>query len=279
MRAFNHYRLRDAQAVGTLLTAALERQALEQRIQAINSILLSGQLAAGFGHEVNNKISAMEIQVRNLQFICANLDAESPRSVWQDTLAQTKEAQSEILETVTDLKKTVQMFQNLSKGEEVLGIDTNHVIRQALGLLQPILSKEKIRLMFEPAEALPPVPGTAMRLQQVFLNIMLNAVQHMTTFAGKERRLHIATSPGNLDNPRPLKIHITDTGTGIHKQLWQKIFDLGFSTRAEGTGLGLFIARSLAESMGGRIYIEQSLIPLGTTCVVALPIKKGFDNE
>ncbi|MCA9921638.1 MAG: S1 RNA-binding domain-containing protein [Anaerolineales bacterium] len=277
-RAFSRYRLRDAQSVAVLLTVALERQALEQRIQAISSILLSGQLAAGFGHEINNKISAMEIQLRNIQMTCADLDNDSSRSVWQDRLTQAREAQNGILETVIDLKKTVRLFQNLTKGEHKPGVDVNQAIRQAHILLQPILSKEKIRLTLDLSPDLPPVPGSIMRLQQVFLNIMLNAVQHMTSHKDKERRLNIATTLTDRDNVRPLNVSITDTGTGIHKQLWQKIFDLGFSTRADGTGLGLFIARSLAESMGGHVYVERSFIPIGTIFVVELPIVKEKES-
>ena len=270
--AFNKYRLRDAQSVAALLNVALERHALEQRVQAISSILLSGQLSAGFGHEVNNKISAMEIQLRNLQRMCAGLDEDASRATWQSKLTQAKDAQSAILDTAVDLKKTVHLFHDLSKSKQMPGINVNQVIHHTQLLLQPILSKEKTRITLDLLTDTPLVPGNMMRLQQVFLNIMLNSTQHMTSFRNKERRIHIETTLANPNTDRPLKVSITDTGTGIHQHLWHKIFELGFSTRTDGTGLGLFIARSLVESMGGHIYVEKSFIPIGTTFAVKLPV-------
>jgi two-component system sensor histidine kinase FlrB len=68
-----------------------------------------------------------------------------------------------------------------------------------------------------------------------------------------------------------VQARFSDTGPGIHRQLWEKIFALGFTTRAGGSGLGLYIARSLMGSMGGRIVLEESLVPLGTTFLVELP--------
>jgi signal transduction histidine kinase len=82
--------------------------------------------------------------------------------------------------------------------------------------------------------------------------------------------LEISTSY-QPDRKRPLLVRFTDTGPGIHKQLWEKIFELGFSTRG-GSGLGLFIARSFIEMFDGRIKVEESAVPLGTTFLVKLPV-------
>jgi signal transduction histidine kinase/ActR/RegA family two-component response regulator/predicted RNA-binding protein with RPS1 domain len=273
--AFHRYRLRDAQSVAALLSVALERRALERRVQAISSILLSGQLSAGFGHEVSNKISAMEIQLRNLQNMCAKLDEDSPQAKWQETLVKAKEGQNGIMETAVDLKKTVHLFQTLTNSHQTYGIDITQVIKDTQFLLQPILSRSNTQLILDLAADLPLVPGSVMRLKQVILNIMLNAAQNMTTSANKVRRMQVTTTiVTDQEDARPLKVRIIDTGTGIHKKLWKKVFDLGFSTREDGTGLGLFIARSLAESIGGYVFIEQSLIPIGTTFVIELPITK-----
>jgi signal transduction histidine kinase len=112
------------------------------------------------------------------------------------------------------------------------------------------------------------------RLQQAFLNIMLNAVQHVgrmvEQWPAAQATLRITTGR----DPRPggrLWVRFADSGPGIHHRLWEQIFALGFSTRTGGTGLGLFIARSLLESMGGTVVVEQSLTPGGTTFRVELP--------
>jgi len=115
------------------------------------------------------------------------------------------------------------------------------------------------------------VIGSNIGLQQVFLNLMLNAVQQMERQPDGRRALEIATVHEAGDGTRLVKVRFSDSGPGIHRQLWDKIFALGFTTRPGGSGLGLYIAKSLVESMGGRISVEESLVPLGTTFSVEVP--------
>ena len=74
-------------------------------------------------------------------------------------------------------------------------------------------------------------------------------------------------------------MRFVDTGPGIYKQLWEQVFSLGFTTRAEGTGLGLFVVRNLLEGMGGSVKIEENLVPCGTTFLVELPISNGGHSK
>ena len=230
------------------------------------SVLLSGQLSAGLGHEVSNKISALEIQVRNLQNVCQGLQ-ETP-----EQFGQAKEMQANILRTVCDLKETVHLFQNLTKHDEAPYCQVNAVIRQTHDLLEPILNKEYVRFVLDLADELPFIAGNPLHLQQALLNVLLNAVQHMQRQERSTRRLKITTTLDTQPVARPLKMTVQDSGTGIHRKLWKKIFELGYSTRSDGTGFGLYLTRSLIENMGGRIYVRKSYIPLGTTFVIELPI-------
>jgi len=111
----------------------------------------------------------------------------------------------------------------------------------------------------------------------VFLNLMLNAVQHMERKQDERRVLAVTTVYECGDGDRTVKARFSDTGPGIHCQLWEKIFALGFTTKPGGSGLGLYIARSLVESMGGRIFVEESLVPLGTAFVVELPAARASE--
>jgi signal transduction histidine kinase len=101
---------------------------------------------------------------------------------------------------------------------------------------------------------------------------MLNAVQQMELIS-RDGIVRVLTSFEPYDGSHPIKIRFSDSGPGIHKRLHDKIFDLGFSTRPSGTGLGLYMARSLVRSMGGTISIEESFVPLGTTFLVELPAR------
>jgi signal transduction histidine kinase/predicted RNA-binding protein with RPS1 domain len=274
--AFSLYRLRDAQAMAVLFSVALESQALEQRIRAASPFLLSGHLAAGFGHEVYNKMSGLEIQLHNLRADCERLGqgAECRQPAESFDFVELSRATDRLLDVAMDLKDTVELFRELIRVEQEEEVDVNEVVRRAALLLRPTARQHRVRVEMDLAPDLPPIVGSAVRLQQVFANVMLNAVQQtaqkMERWSDGQGMLQVATAwePGE---ERPIRVCFTDNGPGIHRQLWENIFALGFSTRLGGAGLGLFIARSLAESMGGRIMVEQSVIPVGTTFRVELP--------
>lgn len=268
-KAFSRYRVRDAQAMAMLFSVALESQALEQHLRAVSPFLFTGHLAAGFSHEVYNKMSGLEIQLRNLQD-----DYEKAREQESFDFAELGQAIDRLLDVALDLKGTVGLFQELIRAEQEEEIDVNEVVRHAELLLRPVARRCRVRIETELASDLPPITGSVVRLQQAFSNVMLNAVQHtarkMEGLPNGRGMLQVTTA-WELEGDRPIRVWFTDNGPGIHRQLWERIFALGFSTRPGGTGLGLFIARSLVESMGGRIMVERSVIPAGTTFRVELP--------
>jgi signal transduction histidine kinase/predicted RNA-binding protein with RPS1 domain/ActR/RegA family two-component response regulator len=275
--AFSHYRLRDAWALAALFGAALESDSLERRARDISRFVLSGELAAGFGHEVYNKISGIEIQVRNLRAEYGRLPCVGADIVPADLPTSTKigRAIDGVLETVLDLKHVAVSLRELIRAEEEEEIDVNEVIRRAELLLRPTSSKHKVRITTKLAPDLPLARGSATRLQQVFSNVMLNAVQQvaqkMECLSDGWGMLEVASSCSPEDKALPIKVRFIDAGPGVHRQLWERVFSLGFSTRPGGTGLGLYVARSVVEAMGGKIWIEESHVPLGTTFLVELP--------
>ena len=277
--AFARYRLRDARAMAMLFSVALESQALEQRIRSVSPLLLSGQLAAGFSHEVYNKMSGLEIQLRNLLADCERLEQgpECHQSAESFDFVELSQATDQLLDLALDLKDTVELFRELIQAEQEEEVYVNEVVQRTVQLLRPIARRHRVRIDLKLASDLPPITGSAVRLQQVFTNLMLNAVQHtaqkMEQWSEGRGMLQVATGR-EVEKERPIWVRFADNGPGIHRELWENIFALGFSTRPEGTGLGLFIARSLVESMGGIICVEQSLIPSGTTFRVELPTVK-----
>jgi signal transduction histidine kinase/predicted RNA-binding protein with RPS1 domain/DNA-binding NarL/FixJ family response regulator len=269
--AFHHYRLRDALANATLFAAAIEREGLGQRVQSLSKFLLSGQLSAGLGHEVYNKMSALEIQLRNLHMECKWLGQRASGRADSSDFREVERAVEDLLDTAGDLRSTVELFQQLMRAHDEGELDVNDALRGAKILVQPIARRNRIRIKIEAAPDLPYATGSPIRLQQVFLNIMLNAIQQMGAKSQYGGTLEVTTFCEAQGEERSIKIRFSDAGPGIHKQLWEKIFALGFSTRSGGTGLGLFIARSLVESLGGKISVERSVVPIGTTFLVRLP--------
>ncbi|MGQ9598884.1 MAG: S1 RNA-binding domain-containing protein [Anaerolineae bacterium] len=263
--------LRHAYAMAALLGAALESKAVEERLRAESAFLLSGKLAAGFGHDVFNKMSALELQARNL---CA-LYETSTRSPDPLAYEQLGETIDQLMRNTLDLKQTVEAFRDLIRAEEWGAFDLNSLLQQAVALLRTMAHRHQVSIRLDLAPDLPPVVGSPVRLEQVFLNIMLNALQQMSRkleqWPAGVAVLRIRTGL-EAEADRPLWVRFSDTGPGIHRRLWEEIFALGYSTRPGGTGLGLFIVRCLVESMGGTICVEESPVPLGTTFRVELPI-------
>lgn len=273
-QVFSRYRVRDAQATATLMAAAIERDEVKGHLRGQQKLLLLGQLAAGFGHEVYNKVSGIEFGLRNLQIDCQTLTAEVPglRSKELQKLLDLQRALGNTLDTTMDLKGTVSLFQQLTRSRSETIMNANQVVDQVARQLRPMAYRSNVEIQTELAPELPRLAGDATQLQQVILNLMLNAIQQMALKSKAGGTLQVRSVVHHNERGRRIAVRIKDEGPGIHKQLWEKIFSLGYSTRPGGTGIGLFVARSLAESLGGRLVVEESVIPIGTTFLLELPL-------
>lgn len=256
--AFPRSRLQDAQVGALLLSSILNEEGIQARLGSLSPILLSGVLAASFGHDVFNKITALELETRNL---VDRIQTDAGRH------------SQKLLELVLDLKNTAQAFQQMLRTKEHKEtLDVNLVVHRAIVLLQDLARKERTQIVSKPMLGLPLVKGNSILLQQAFLNIMLNAVQQMSQKAEKLRWTGKHTLEiKSLLKEDLLQVRFKDNGPGIHKDSLGKIFVPGFSTRG-GSGLGLYIARSFINMLGGTLRVEETFVPLGTTFLVELPI-------
>jgi signal transduction histidine kinase len=223
-------------------------------------MLVSGELAAGFGHDVFNKMTALELEARNA--VSANSDHELRAN--------------RILDLVLDLKGTVQAFQQfLRKKEKIEPVNCNEVLERSKLLIRAIALKQKTSMIMNLAPELPAMVGNATFLQQAFVNIMLNAIQQMALKSEKfawngKRTLEISSTMSE----GMLQIRFKDNGPGIHKDhLDKNLFTPGFSTR-NGSGLGLYIALSFIQALGGTLLVEETFVPLGSTFLITLPVWK-----
>jgi signal transduction histidine kinase len=128
-------------------------------------------------------------------------------------------------------------------------LDVNQIIQEVITLLRNELSRNRISLSTELASDLPPVSGDPVQLQQVMINLIMNAVEAMRTSTGRPRELLIRSAR----KPDDVLVQVRDSGPGIAPELGDRIFEPFFSTKAEGTGMGLSISRSIIESHGGRM--------------------------
>ncbi|NOZ72985.1 MAG: response regulator [Chloroflexi bacterium] len=277
--AFSPSHLKSVVATAYILTAVLEFDLLMRDMRKLNALLISGQLAAGLSHEVGNKITGLGGQISSLQYDCEELARKRPDLAGTAQYQKMKGRLNALTQIASDLKSTVELFQHLFRPHGLPVTDANTTLRQTIRLLKPTAERHGVELRFNPEEPLPPVSGDSATLQQVFYNVVLNGIQHlgMSPMQGGVITIETGHTPENHD--RPVQVRFSDNGLGIHRTLWERIFQMGFSTRPDGTGLGLFIARNLVESLGGALRVESSFVPGGTTFLVELPVVKSSKSK
>jgi len=212
---FSRYRVRDALTMGGLFAVALESHALSERLYSLNRVLLSGHLAAGFGHEVYNSVSGLDLQFRNVRSDLERLARAVPSLSERAEFKESRQDLDKAIETSMHLAHIVEEFQKLMRTEEAQEVDVNQIVRQVEAQVRPQASKAKVKLRLNLAANLPMAVGGSIRLQQVFLNLTLNAIQQIEGKADGRRALVISTACRE-DERHWVQIRFSDTGPGIH---------------------------------------------------------------
>jgi signal transduction histidine kinase len=183
------------------------------------------------------------------------------------------EAREAALRSVNDANRAADIISHIrllftKRNPQQGAVDINEVIREMVVLLRNEANRYSIFVRMECASDLPRIMGDKVQLQQVFMNLMLNAMDAMKT-VNTRRELTIRSEPGE---DRHVLISVSDTGTGLSPQQIDQIFNAFFTTKAHGTGMGLSISRSIVESHGGRLWAENNS-PQGARFCFTLPAK------
>ena len=139
--------------------------------------------------------------------------------------------------------------------------------------MRDISDQSHVKISFEPPDHLLVIRNRAAALEQVILNVLLNAVQQISELHVETGgRVHIWIDPPfEVGERKFFRILIKDNGPGIHLSLWDRIFEAGYTTRADGSGIGLYISWNLMDELGGRIYVKESHVLSGTTFGLEIP--------
>jgi PAS domain S-box-containing protein len=239
--------------VGILMDITERKRAEEERerlhqaqadLAHVARVTTMGELTASLAHEIKQPISAAITDART----CLRwLDREDP------DLAEAREAASRIIKDVTRASDIINrigiLFKKGTPQHELL--DVNEVIQEMIALLHGEASRYSISIQGELASDLPKVMADRVQLQQVLMNLMLNAIDAMKeSIRGKELSIKSEVSDDHI------LISVRDSGIGIPSQEADKIFDAFFTTKPHGTGMGLPISRSIIESHGGRLWVS-----------------------
>jgi signal transduction histidine kinase len=219
-----------------------------------------GRLVASLAHEINNPLQALRSGLRLLAR--PNLDDEK-RQHYVATLD--KEVERLIDTTV----QTLDFARPSRVGKETT--DLNQLLRDTLVLVNKQLQRHQIETSLELASELPIIEVVPARIKQVFLNLILNAIDAMPNGG------HLTLSTGYFPDNNLVMAALKDDGRGIDPEIIGQVYEPFFSTKEAGTGLGLSISYSIVEAHGGHIEIE-SQVGRGSTFAVYLPLELENDN-
>ncbi|QYK14302.1 sensor histidine kinase [Shewanella rhizosphaerae] len=216
------------------------KEAQDELIQAAKLTVI-GSLSASINHEINQPLAAIRSYAQNTQTLLS-------RAKWDDVSSNIMT----IIELTDRLAAIVSQFKSFtrkSQGNDK-AISVAQCIRDALTIVQPEVDKQGIDLVLNNTECQTLLWGDPIRLQQVLINLMSNAMVAMR--ASNPKQLIIGVVVSNR-----LEITIEDTGTGIDESQMQKIFDPYYTSSRQGLGLGLSISRRIVEAMQGKISVAN----------------------
>ncbi len=243
------------------LAAARLRERSEQSELARNARLMTmGVLTASIAHEVNQPLSAIvtngSVGLRWLAKAQPNLD--EVRAALNSIVDDGRRA-SEVIASVRG------MFRKDSRERRPIGV--NDLVRQVLALVHGELESQQILLQTDLFEEVPEVMADPVQLQQVFLNLVVNAVEAMRSNTDRRRLLLVKSQ---LHEGRDVLVSVADSGPGIEAENMDRIFEAFFTTKSQGMGMGLSICRSVVEAHDGRLW-ASAREPHGTVFYVQLP--------
>jgi C4-dicarboxylate-specific signal transduction histidine kinase len=216
---------------------------------------------ASLAHEVNQPIAAA-VTDANTGLRWLTRDRPDVEEAREAALRVVKDATR-----AADIIKRIRLLFTKSAPEREL-VDVNEVIREMLVLLHSEATRYKIFLRAELAADLPPVLGDRVQLQQVLMNLMVNGIEAMKAVDGARE---LAVKSQAAENQQVL-VSVSDSGVGIPAEQADQIFNAFFTTKSNGTGMGLRISRSIVESHGGRLWAANNL-PRGASFCFTLPTK------
>jgi len=275
--AFSKVHREYARAGAIALGALLEHQQFQERAIELQRLALLGHLSRALVHEINHQLGPIGFALESLEEQCARIEryiGDVPDALEQE-VRQARDMLRDLTQGVRRLIGTARLFGQvtLHGHDQILRLDT--LVAEAIELVRDFADRNRVVLEVEPPPKLLFTRAQAAQVQQVLLNVLLNAVQQIASLRPREGgRVRIRLDQQQRGDQMVLQVMVEDDGPGIHRRLWERIFELGFTTREEeGSGLGLYITRSLVEALGGRVYVVESHILWGTTFAIELPFK------
>jgi PAS domain S-box-containing protein len=233
---------------------------VQMELAHANRVATMGQLTASIAHEVNQPLTAIIV---NAEATLRWLARQPP------DMGESRQLLTRIIKDGRRASHVVDRIRDLSKKAppRMERVEINGAIGEVIELTRGEAMKNCISVRTQFAENLPAVEADRTQLQQVILNLIINAVQALSDGGQDPRELHISTS---MNGSGDVLVSVRDTGPGIGPESLGRLFDPFYTTKPDGMGMGLSICRSIIEGHGGRIWATAN-VPHGAAFHVAIP--------
>lgn len=250
-------------AIAAAIRDTTERRATEAQLLAADRMASLGTLAASVGHEINNPLAALVVNLDLAQQVLSEISAEPATRDLYEVLSDIREAAERVRVIVRDLRVFTR-----HDGDEEGSADVRAVLESTLRMAHNQVS-HRAGVVAE-LEEVPPVVGTESRLSQVFLNLLINAAQAIPDGSAAGNQVRVRT---RRDSSGMVAVDITDTGVGMSEEVKGRLFTPFFTSKPSGvgTGLGLSICQRIVSSFGGRIEVKTELGKGSTFTVLLRP--------
>jgi signal transduction histidine kinase len=228
----------------------------------VSRVTSLGAMTASIAHEVNQPIAAA---VTNAQAALCWLSAQPP------DIEEVRQALGRIVKDGNRATDVIGRIRALVKKAPPRkdALEINEAVREVIALTRGEVVKNNVSVQTQLADGLPLIQGDRVQLQQVVLNLIINAVEAMSRAGEGPRELLIATGK---HAPGGVFVAVQDTGPGLGPESFEHLFDAFYTTKPGGMGMGLPICRSIVEAHGGRIWASHTA-SLGTTLQFTLPVE------
>jgi C4-dicarboxylate-specific signal transduction histidine kinase len=243
-----------------------EVQEEQQRLTHLARVAVVGELSGGLAHELNQPLTSILSNAQAAQQALAQGDKVNVaelREILDDIVAEDKRASALIERLRSLLRREEPTLQGLSLGS---------LLKDCVCLLRSRLTADQVQVKTAIAADLPDVLGDSIQLQQVVLNLLLNACDALADAAPEDRRIVVAAQ--REKNGHFVHVSVSDRGPGIDADGLERVFDAFFTTKPNGLGLGLAICRQIVAAHGGRLWATLNE-GRGTVFHLTLPVFRG----
>lgn len=263
------------ESVASSLAVAIERSMFDVELVRHQRAICVGSLMLGMTHELRNSLQSLDTYTHILEARLHDGGAAQGQGV-PDASA----VLANVRKQVTGLKENLEMFLGIVRVEEAGEKRLDEMLRDVVESCRATAEQDDIVVDLEMPdhEGLPMVPTVA---RQAFLNLLLNAFQHTSASGtrGTVVNINVQSEVEDEDGRRFVEVRVSDHAWGMHESDRERVFEMFFTTKRNGSGLGLYVTRLIIESLGGEVTVEETRMFSGTTFLIRLPLRRKKDKN